>query len=63
MKMKTLEKDWPSLMGPDKLKLLKQLPNKMVGCQPPDMVAPTQKLWKVWYIISAILEYIHSIQL
>ena len=39
--------DWPSLLGPDKIKLLKRLPGKLVGCQPTEMVKPTQKLWKV----------------
>ena len=40
--------EWPSLLGPDKIKLLKQLPDKLVNCQPTDMVKLTQKLWKVW---------------
>ena len=40
--------EWPSLLGPDKIKLLKQLPDKLVGCQLTDMVKLTQKLWKVW---------------
>ena len=39
--------EWPSLLGPDKIKLLKLLPAKLAGCQPPEMVKPTQKLWKV----------------
>jgi len=39
--------EWPSLMGPDKLKLLKNLPGKLEGCQPSDIVELTQKLWKV----------------
>ena len=39
--------EWPSLLGPDKLKLLKNLPDKFIGCQPSDMVKLTQKLWKV----------------
>ena len=39
--------EWPSLLGPDKIKLLKLLPDKLAGCQPPEMVKPTQKLWKV----------------
>ena len=36
--------EWPSLLGPDKLKLLKLLPAKLAGCQPPEIVKPTQKL-------------------
>ena len=43
--------EWPSLLGPDKIKLLKHLPNKLVGCQPTEMVKPTQKLWKVLCIM------------
>lgn len=39
--------EWPSLLGPDKIKLLKLLPAKLAGCQPPEMVKPTQKLWEV----------------
>ena len=38
--------EWPSLLGPDKIKLLKNLPDNLVGCQPENMVQPTQKLWK-----------------
>ena len=40
----------PSLLGPDNIKLLERLPDKLVGCQLTDMVKPTQKLWKVWCI-------------
>ena len=43
--------EWPSLLGPDKIKLLKLLPDKLAGCQPPEMVKPTQNLWKVWCIM------------
>ena len=43
--------EWPSLLGPDKVKLLKLLPDKMPGCQPPEMVELTQKLWKVSCLI------------
>ena len=38
-------------MGPDKIKLLKHLPVKLVGCQPTEMVKPTWKLCKVWCIM------------
>ena len=31
----------PSLLGPDKMKLLKHLPDKLVGCQPTEMVKLT----------------------
>ena len=43
--------EWPSLLGPDKIKLLQSLPAKMTECQPPEMVELTQKLWKVSYLI------------
>ena len=49
--------EWPSLLGPDKLKLLKNLPDKLVGCQPPEMVPLTQNLWKVWCILSIFNTY------
>ena len=39
--------DWTSLMGPDKLKLLKQLPDKLSTCHPEDMILDVQTLWKV----------------
>ena len=41
--------EWLSLLGPDKLKLLKNLPDKFIGYQPSDVVKLTQKLWKVHY--------------
>jgi len=44
--------DWTSLLGPDKLKLLKILPDKLTDCQPPEMVQSIQKLWKVCCILS-----------
>ena len=39
--------DWPSLLGPDKIKLLKQLPKEFTYCQPTEMVKDVQKLWEV----------------
>ena len=50
--------EWPSLLGPDKMKLLKHLPDKLVGCQPTEMVKPTQKLWKIWCIMHICKTYI-----
>ncbi|XP_065892708.1 uncharacterized protein [Dysidea avara] len=47
--------EWPSLLGPDKLKLLKNLPDKLVGCQPPEMVPLTQNLWKDFDLIYSIV--------
>jgi len=44
--------EWTSLLGPDKLKLLKNLPDKLADCQPPEMVQSIQKLWKVCCILS-----------
>ena len=39
--------DWTSLMGPDKLKLLKRLPDKLNTCHPEEMILDVQTLWKV----------------
>jgi len=39
--------NWTSLMGPDKLKLLKLLPDKLYDCQPDDMASDVADLWKV----------------
>lgn len=39
--------NWTSLMGPDKLKLLKELPGKLQFCHPIAMVSDVQSLWKV----------------
>ena len=38
---------WISLIGGDKLKLLKALPDKMDSCHPADMVSDVKGLWKV----------------
>ena len=38
---------WTSLMGGDKLKLLKGLPDKLESCHPADMVSDVMSLWKV----------------
>ena len=43
---------WTSLMGPNKLKLLKKLPNKLnETCQPKDMVQDIKDLWEVLHAI------------
>ena len=39
--------EFTSLMGVDKLKLLKKLPDKLKDCQPKDMLEIVKKLWKV----------------
>ena len=39
--------EWPSLLGPDKIKLVKQLPDEFSNCQPAEMAEDVQKLWKV----------------
>jgi len=39
---------WTSLMGPDKIKLLKALPEKLDSCQPSDMAKDVADLWKVY---------------
>ena len=39
--------EWPSLLGNDKLKLLKHLPEKLSDCHPAEMVTEVQTLWKV----------------
>jgi len=36
--------NWTSLMGPDKLKLLRQLPDKLNTCHPEDMISDVQTL-------------------
>lgn len=38
---------WTSLMGGDKLKLLKKLPDYLESCHPSEMVENVQTLWKV----------------
>ena len=52
--------EWPSLLGNDKLKLLKQLPNKLSDCHPAEMVTEVQTLWWVChriYVFSNTLNY------
>ena len=39
--------EWPSLLGPDKFKLLKNLPNHFNDCQPTEMASDVERLWKV----------------
>ena len=39
--------NWPSLLGSDKIKLLKQLPNAFTSCQPAEMERDLQKLWQI----------------
>ena len=43
--------EWTSLVGPDKLKVLKLLPPKFCECQPSDIGKLVEKLWKVRYNI------------
>ena len=38
---------WTSLIGGDKLKLLKALPDKLDNCHPANMVSDIKSLWKV----------------
>ena len=45
--------NWTSLMGPDKLKLLKQLPDKLNTCHPENMILDVQTLWKVCSYIAS----------
>ena len=39
--------EWPSLLGNDKLKLLKHLPDRFGDCQPAEIVTEVKTLWKV----------------
>ena len=39
--------NWTSLMGPDKLILLRQLHDKLSTCHPHEMISDVQTLWKV----------------
>ena len=39
--------EWPSLLGPDKLKLLKNLTNHFNNCQPTEIASDVERLWKV----------------
>ena len=38
---------WTSLMGGDKLKLLRKLPDRFESCHPSEMVEDVKTLWKV----------------
>ena len=42
--------EWPSLLGPNKLKLFKNLPNHFNDCQPTEMANDVERLWKVTQI-------------
>jgi len=35
--------EWTSWLGPDKLKLLKNFPDKLADCQPPEIVQSIQE--------------------
>ena len=50
--------EWPSLLGNDKLKLLKQLPDKLSDCHPAEMVTEVQTLWKVCHKNISYQQYI-----
>ena len=53
--------EWPSLLGNDKLVLLKHLPDKLSDCHPAEMVIEVQTLWNVChkiYYTGNILNYI-----
>jgi len=39
--------EWTSLVGPDKLKVLKSLPPNFSQCQPSDIHKLVENLWKV----------------
>ena len=39
--------EWPSLLGPDKIKLLKHLPKEFAKCQPAEVAKAVEQLWKV----------------
>ena len=51
------ELQWPSMMGPSKKKLLKLLPDKLIECQPTNMVDPIKKLWKASNIFMSCTTY------
>ena len=38
---------WTSLIGGEKLKLLKALPDKLDSCHPVDIVSDVKNLWKL----------------
>ena len=50
--------EWPSLLGPDKIKLLKQLSS---NCQPAEMAEDVQKLWKVASHTAYVMKYEYHI--
>ena len=39
--------EWPSLVGSEKLKLLRELPDKFIDCQPAEMVTELKRVGKV----------------
>ena len=53
--------EWPSLLGPDKIKLLKQLPNEFGNCQPAEMAEDVQQLWKVASHTAYVMRYEYHI--
>ena len=46
-----------SLMGKDKAKLLQDLPEKLVNCQPDDFCSVIQQIWKVPIAIATYEHY------
>lgn len=48
---------WTSLMGGEKIKLLKNLPDKLESCHPSEMVEDVQTLWKVFSNVSSYYSY------
>ena len=53
--------NWTSLMGPDKIKLLQGLPEKLHSCQPTDMAKDIADLWKVykWQQLANVYTFCH----
>ena len=49
--------EWPSLLGPDKIKLLKKLSTEFGHYQPAEMAKDVEALWKVVTSYSYIIEY------
>ena len=50
-----------SLVGGDKIKLLKKLPSKLEDCQPADFSTEVKDLWKVQYrLFKLITKFLHN---
>ena len=48
--------DWTALMGGDKKKLLRHLPEKLNSCLPPQNKDQVVKLWKVSFFTTATVK-------